>query len=282
MKKIKHYTGKTLAFYEEVRDSKREEANKASLEAIHEIVKSDYEAYDKAFAAMQLHMLLPDKALNEENRSKLLSLYKYNAAPLQKLLNKLTTDEYNHVDDACPYCNVNTASTFDHILPKSAFQEYAVHPLNLIPCCPKCNGHKSTAWKQANSLKYLNLYQDDLPNVQYLFVKFTITDGLPLAKFYVQNTNNINPALYARIEATYRDMKLCRLYQRRCTEEICEISMLIKQGITRGTSVEQVKSELLEDVHDKRQRKGYNYWKAILKEAICNDSNAFQCLSATK
>ena len=24
--------------------------------------------------------------------------------------------------------------------------EYAVHPLNLIPCCAECNGHKSDEW----------------------------------------------------------------------------------------------------------------------------------------
>ncbi len=46
--------------------------------------------------------------------------------------------------DICPFCDCqyHKEVTIEHYLPKSIYPFLAVHPMNLIPCCTKCNGEK--------------------------------------------------------------------------------------------------------------------------------------------
>lgn len=278
MKKIKHYTGDPLAFYTDVRDSKRDVALKTSLRTIHPKMETLYRVYNDAFSHRQLHTLISDNSLTDVQRTHLASLYNYHAAPFKHLMNELTTNEYDQQDKTCPFCTINSASTFDHILPKSVFDEYAVHPLNLIPCCAECNGHKSDEWAKTDALKFLNLYQDELPNEQYLYVDLTVVNGMIKARFFVQNRGNIDLGLYERIEDTYTIMQLCRRFQERCADELYELALSIQSALVAGSSVERIKTSILRDADRLRQRKGYNYWKAVLKEACCTDDDAFLCL----
>lgn len=278
MKKIKHYTGDPLTFYTDVRDSKRDVALKTSLRTIHPKMETLYRVYNDAFSHRQLHTLISDNSLTDVQRTHLASLYNYHAAPFKRLMNELTTNEYDQQDKTCPFCTINSASTFDHILPKSVFDEYAVHPLNLIPCCAECNGHKSDEWAKTDALKFLNLYQDELPNEQYLYVDLTVVNGMIKARFFVQNRGNIDMGLYERIEDTYTIMQLCRRFQERCADELYELALSIQSALVAGSSVERIKTSILRDADRLRQRKGYNYWKAVLKEACCTDDDAFLCL----
>lgn len=278
MKKIKHHTGDSLAFYIGVRDSKRDMALKTSLRSIHPKMKALYRDYDRAFETQQLHSLGSDTSLSNTQRRNLASLYNYKAAPFRRLMNELTTNEYGQVDKTCPFCTINSANTFDHILPQSVFDEYAVHPLNLILSCAECNGHKSDEWAKPNALRFLNLYQDELPDKQYLYVDLTVADGVIKAKFYVQNVGTIEAELYERIKDTYTTMDLCRRFQERCADELYELSLSVRNSLAAGSSDEQIKIGIMRDVTLLRQRKGYNYWKAVLKEACCEDKDAFECL----
>jgi 5-methylcytosine-specific restriction endonuclease McrA len=45
----------------------------------------------------------------------------------------------------CPVCGIDRIHTLDHVLPKSAFPEFSVAPLNLVPSCFACNLAKSSA-----------------------------------------------------------------------------------------------------------------------------------------
>ncbi len=279
MKKIKHYTGKSLDFYTSVLTSKRDEKRVNSLIQINGLMSGLYDTYDDSFNRSQLHSLSPDPSLTNTQRRYLGSLYSFDAAPIRSLMNQLTTNEHGQVDKACPFCTINSSNTFDHILPQSVFHEYAVHPLNLIPCCSECNGHKGIEWKNGNALKFLNLYQDDLPDVQYLFVNLIVVDGIIKVEFYVSNPNGIDANLFARIHETYTTMQLCRRFKERCAEELSELAFTVQKYLSFGLSDAQIISAIQNEVEGMRKRKGYNYWKAILKEACCKDVNAFHCLA---
>ena len=45
---------------------------------------------------------------------------------------------------ACPYCNVATVDTLDHVLPKKIYPEFSVLAQNLVPSCSRCNREKSS------------------------------------------------------------------------------------------------------------------------------------------
>lgn len=282
MKKIKHYSGKSIDFYKEVRDAKRDSSLKASLSGIHDKVETLYATYDSAFVKRQLPKLVADTSLADNQRDELLSLYSYKMSPFKKLREKLTTNEYNQVDAACPYCAINTADTFDHILPKEEFKEYAVHPLNLIPCCSQCNRHKSAIWKKGNELKYLNLYQDELPEEQYLFVTLKVKNGVLVTKFEVRNNGKINAALFERIQDTYTKFCLCNRFRERCFNTICELRNTIQSNLSQGTSKQKIIEQIMCSVKDAKKRYGFNHWEAILKEACCQDAAAFDCLCTMK
>lgn len=282
MKKIKHYTGNSLDFYVKVRDSKRDEQLKASLRSIHPAIKNDYDSYDSAFASLQLHSLTPDASLSDAHRSQLSTLYKYKAVSLRKLMAVLTTNQYGQADTTCPFCMINSINSFDHILPQSEFKEYAVHPLNLMPCCTTCNDYKGDEWTSQNALQFLNLYQDDIPNVQYLFVDLSVVSGVIKAQFRVENQGNIDAALFSRIKHTYTQMYLCERFQERCFNVIKELSNSIQTYLANGLTTDVIKNVILAEVEGLRILYGYNYWIAILKEACCNDENAFHCLCTMK
>ncbi|BDR55267.1 hypothetical protein KIMH_13780 [Bombiscardovia apis] len=77
----------------------------------------------------------------------------------------------------CPYCGVNHANQLDHYLPKADYQYLSVTPLNLIPCCQRCNGVKrATAFtaQQAETVLF-NPYIEDFDDERWLTVSIAET-----------------------------------------------------------------------------------------------------------
>ena len=61
----------------------------------------------------------------------------------------------------CGFCRLRTAWTIDHYLPKEAFPEIAVLPINLVPCCRDCNSLKH-AFRPVDEERIIHPYYDDL------------------------------------------------------------------------------------------------------------------------
>jgi hypothetical protein len=109
-------------------------------------------------------------------------------------------------------------------LPRSLFGEFIVNPKNLFPSCGECNGHKLA---NPSSSEFLNLYLDQLPSKQYLFVDIEI-DGRDMeTTFYCDNRNKICDALFNTISNHYDKM---HLFQRFTDNNDLVISPLIITG----------------------------------------------------
>ena len=68
-------------------------------------------------------------------------------------------------------CGTTLPRTFDDYVPAVKFPEFAVHPLNLVPCCATCNSTKDADWlTAAGTRQYLHTYSDQLPDVQFVSV----------------------------------------------------------------------------------------------------------------
>lgn len=257
-----HYIQHPLKFYESV-VSRKHKKNRKLLAGIHTYVKSDFDAYIVNELGKNWHNHVP-LMLSKKHSSALLGCYGYNVPEIVALRNAVMDKGRGIVDSVCPCCTIDSYSTMDHFLPKEAFPIHAVNPLNLIPCCQICNGHKGVKVKGENGERlFLNLYSDHLPREQYLFVKLSIEDGLPRVAFSVENRNGIDPALFGIIESHYEKLCLPERFAAASGNVLEELSITIRRRSARLTD-EAIKEEIEADADEQKKAFGFNYWKAIL------------------
>lgn len=284
MKKIKHYTGDSYSFHKQVLASKREKDTQKEVKALDSFIQNKFAVYDDAFKRDVLSQMLPEKGLTNVQREALLKLYTFRSKPFQHLFNTLTTNEHNCEDKLCPNCTIDTASTFDHIVPQSLFPEYVDHPLNLLPCCAQCNSRKNKVWLDSVHSKrnFLNLYIDKIPDEQYLFVKLTICQDTLDVLFYLDNKYAIEAELYQRIQNHYTDLNLLQRYRENSYGKISILKSLIKSLKKNGEfSRQKIKKILLDALQLEMINKGNNHWEIVLQNECISNNQVFDFLCDT-
>lgn len=280
MRKIKHYKGNPLDFHEKVVNSKRNTKNdvgkKKRLAALLPTSQKAFADYDVKFARNVLQTLIPIKLTNQEKED-YIGLYDFHSSVFTRLFNRLTTTDEGVDDSMCPYCTIGEASSLDHIIPKTVMPVFADHPKNLIPCCSNCNSKKSNVWFADNNWDYINLYLDDLPDVQFLFVDFTIDNNTLKVNFHIDNRKNIDRKLFLKIFNHYTKLDLCRRFELYCNQEISEVAILIK-SFSKCVADDKCKEVILESSKELQNEYGFNYWKAVLRAACCTNDAVFQFL----
>ena len=206
-------------------------------------------------------------ALNGKDKDceDMVELYSYRNTKMNELrIEVLSTDGY--LNDMCPICESVKATTFDHYLPKALYQLFAVHPLNLIPCCTVCNGHKLKKIFDAKSKrKFWNAYLDYVTTEQYLFCDITEKNGMPKASFRVEK-GNLSDWYYEIVKNTFVDLKLNKNYQEasgRVTEGLknsCCNHYLRNQPMSLDSCLEVIDSTIFD--------KNVNNWEYVLKKAL--------------
>ena len=122
----------------------------------------------------------------EAQKNILLKCYEIETENLSKLKAAILTLQAIDTNSDCQYCTLGEAATLDHYLPKSLFPEYAVLPINLIPCCYGCNNKRSNMWiRDSDKIRTtINLYFDDLSNGQFLYCTIRYEDNIPYVSFF--------------------------------------------------------------------------------------------------
>ncbi len=276
MRKIRHYEGDCFEFHKKVVERKESDVLKKHITTINDDIKVQYNNYDTAFGKDTLRSLVPLN-LTKETKDELKSLYSYDAYIFRKLKRILTVDKNNRLDNLCPNCTINTINSFDHYLPQSEFAEYVDNPINLIPSCTECNGHKSSVWKKDGKRLFLNLYLDDLPSVQYLFIELSIADdGKSInTVFNVENREGkIDANLFEKISYHYEKLDLCNRFCGNSEKVLSSLANYIYQLKDLLTD-DAIKAVIMSNVHNERLKYGFNFWEAILKESVCNNTAIF-------
>lgn len=274
MKKIRHYTGDCFTFHQEVVRSKRSETLRTHMDAIINDVRGQFDAYRTGFEGNNLARLEPLE-LSDSQKEELCSLYSYKAKKFRELRRTLTVDEQNRPHETCPYCTIGPINSFDHFLPQSEFAELSDNPLNLIPACTECNGHKNNVWRKNGGSLFLNLYTDDIPEQQYLFVALNIDGQSVDAQFEVQNPNAIiEDTLFDKIAYHYEKLELCHRFRMQREEVLSPLANEIHSlhSILDDSQIIQV---VYLHIENERRRYGFNYWKAILMEEVCRNKVIF-------
>lgn len=280
MKRIKEYKGNSFEFHQKVIASKHSKPTdptyKDRVNALHTTVREQFENHDNKFSENDLGTLSA-KELDASQKRDLQALYDYGTKPFQQLNDILTTSENGARQPICPFCTINNVNTFDHLIPKSEFSELADHPVNLMPCCSQCNGKKSSNWRIGNERKYLNLYLDDLPNLQYLFIYLLIEGRTLNVRFTVENKYGIDSNLFIRIQNHYHDLNLCHRFSLNSDNVISELKNTLEFN-KEYISKEQLKKNIINAENKNREQYGFNYWKSLLKIECCRDDTIFSFL----
>ena len=260
-------------FFETVLKSKRDIGLKTYFQNNETIVNVSHQLFDTKFK----NNLLPE--IDESNglifiKDNFEKLYSYKNSNIKKLRLAIQNLQDNSTKHKCQYCTINNHDTLDHFLPKSKYWEYVIHPLNLVPCCSDCNRKLSS--KEDSSL---NLYLDNLPTEQYLFVNITFTDSIPNFDFELRNVNNntINAALYVKIKQHFASLGLLERMKEAAITEYTEFYNSIKAQL-QHSNISDIKSCTLIIIHNNKVSYGHNHWKYIFQEALINNQNFINLL----
>ena len=276
MKNLRPFDENTLDFFDQVAAARR-----PSVEDPHFITRvltyrpgliTAYTQYNLHFGDCSLMLAVAIGHINP-TKADLIKLYHYKAKVFQSLQLRLTTDENNRLINTCQNCTINEVNSFDHILPKDEFPEFAVNPRNLFPSCTQCNSYKSYVWRDSGIGLFLNLFLDVLPVEQYLFVDIVINEGIKL-DFTVENRNGLDAGLFRLISSHYQRLHLTKRFSRNSEGVITELinAILSYKG---DLSKEKIRQVVIAKANRDKQTFGYNYWKAIAVIELINSNDFF-------
>lgn len=263
---LEHYQDNSFEFYSTALSRKKDSDLKARLDEIRNEISVLFIEYTAAFSENNLAQI-ENRDFTTEQRGDLLELYKYGSTLIQKLKTILTTDDHNRILNTCQNCTINSVNSFDHILPKTEFPQYAVNPLNLFPSCTQCNGKKSVNWINENGeFRFLNLYLDILPHEQYLFVDFDFSNNSVNCTFRL-NQGAVNDELFNKINRHYLDLDLLKRFQIETHRVITELINSV-EGNRNNLTNEELAQFVINTENRNKITFGNNYWESILKQSI--------------
>lgn len=280
MRKIKSYSGDAFDFHNKVLNAKKRGKAKAIVSNIEGIIRTQFEMYDTCFGEDTLHTLRAASVTDEEKEA-LLEMYSFQMKPFQELLAYLTTDEHNRVSKLCPNCTINNVQSLDHCIPKTEFPEFSDNPKNLMQCCMTCNGKKSKIWRTDTHRIFLNLFIDDIPNSQFLFVKGEIADEIPMFSFSLKQPKDMDDLLYEKIEGHYLGLDLLKRFAENSSDVVDELAFSIKSLLENGISADIIKGSILNAAGKLQGKLGVNYWKALLYIECVSNTEIFLTIAST-
>lgn len=183
----------------------------------------------------------------------------------------------------CPLCGTTLVATHDHHLPASLFPEFAVHPLNLVPCCSTCNSTKGDDWLDEDGKRlYIHAYSDLLPVEVFLQVDLktsAATTGVG-AVFSIARPHRFSKSAWAVIESHFGRLNLIARYTDLSNDEIAEIladcQIYLRSG---GTNVKRF---LKQRAAERSNIYGSSHWQAVLMNKIATSARLDSWISRVK
>ena len=128
------------------------------LTQFYEAIERRYGRFENAVDQRDLETIRSSSAM-QLIASSLRSCYDGETKRLRELKDSIAGVQGVRVLKYCPLCGITSVATHDHYMPASLFPEFAVHPLNLVPCCFMCNSTKGDDWldEDGNRL-YMHTY----------------------------------------------------------------------------------------------------------------------------
>lgn len=265
--------------YVAIRD-KKHNTTRAPLVAAHELLTQRYQDHAHAIALGTLSGLAKNVQAIKLSIP-LRACYGSATQPLKVLKKDIKGAQPRRQLKYCPMCGTTLPKTYDHYLPAVLFPEFAVHPLNLVPCCALCNSIKDDDWlSAAGERQYLHAYADAVPNVQ--FVHVTLHEDPALlgvgATFSLEWPDGVPAAQWRLIESHFRRLKLITRYDELGNDEIAEILSDCKTYQEAGGP--DARLFLSCRAAERKSVHGRNHWTAVLMDALAGHPKLLSWIAA--
>ena len=242
--------------------------HKANVTTAMSTIEARYEVFNDAVALRQLEDLRqspPMTAISESLRS----CYDNNSKGIRNLKAAIAAAQGTRVLKYCPLCGTTLVATHDHYLPASLFPEFAVHPLNLVPCCSTCNSTKGDRWIDKDGRRlYIHAYSDLLPAEAFLHVELKTSNfatGVG-AVFSVVRPTCFSEDAWSVIESHFCNLNLIDRYTDLSNDEIAEV--LTDCGIYLNTGGKRVRDFLSLKAAERIQIFGISHWQVVLMNQL--------------
>ncbi|HDS1191332.1 MULTISPECIES: hypothetical protein [Stenotrophomonas maltophilia group] len=258
--------------YIEIRNRKHLKVRRPLI-AAQEFVEERYEVLADSVADNTLSEVTID-ARSTPLKAILRACYDVSTGPLRDLKKAIVAAQSARLRKYCPMCGTTLHSTFDHYLPAVKFPEFAVHPLNLVPCCSKCNSTKDDDWLSAGGgRQYLHAYSDEIPDRQFVTVDLHEQHGLAGvgATFSLVKPCDVDTEIWELIKSHFDRLHLIDRYDEQGNDEIAEILADCRTHIETGGP--DARAFLAGLANDRRSVYGRNHWRAVLMEALSTHEN---------
>ncbi len=264
-------TNDSFSEYKAAVDRKNDDSiEKKELLSIEKPMEDCYINYKQHFDYNNLENLNAAR-VGQQHKDTLLGLYSSNAAIVKDFRMRYFAQNPQTYNNLCPYCTLSEANTTEHILPKEKYPEYAVDTLNLIPACSGCNSKKGDSVIDAISGKRttINYYTDILPQEQYLYMDFEVSNNNIKATYRLENyANKIDVELYSLIERHFAKFDLLNRFNIKAIQEIGElINLYIVEGISNEAEYNTFAAKQIRKINMDKPQLGYNHWKVILYQS---------------
>jgi hypothetical protein len=197
--------------------------------------------------------------------------YDGSTSPLRDLKAAIKRAQPSRAMKYCPMCGTTLHTAFDRYMPMVRFPEFSVHPLNLVPCCSKCNSIKHDDWLTTNGERqYLHSYSDDFSNKSFLFV--TLVENSHLtgvgAAFSLARPIGVGATHWRLIKSHFERLHLLERYGELSNDEISEIiadcRVLLDCGGVDPRAFLNGQAGDLSGVY------GASHWRAVLMSELAN------------
>lgn len=258
--------------YVVIRDRKHK-TTRTPLIAAHALIEERYKAHAEAIDSGLLASLKSHaKAL--QLCDFLRACYDVPTQPLKQLKQAIRDAQPKRLLKYCPMCGTTLPRTFDHYMPAVRFPEFAVHPLNLVPCCSTCNSTKDDDWLSVGGKrKFLHAYTDEVPDLQ--FVQVTLHENQALegvgATFSLERPEGVADELWELIDSHFRRLKLIDRYDERGNDEVSEILSDCREF--RDAGGQNVRKFLSGRAADRHSVYGRNHWISVLMITMAQHEN---------
>jgi hypothetical protein len=254
--------------YLQILTSKRDPSYMRELSVIHEEMSSQFGIFSIESRTNSLENVV-SLNISNENKKKLRQLYNYKNIVIQNIKKEVTLIGRPRTVVECQYCTINSVSSMDHIMPKGKFPEFSVNAQNLFPCCLQCNNYKAEVWLEDNRRQFLNLYLDELPDEQYLFVTI-IQEGIINPIFYLENRSEIADPVFELICRHYVNLHLFQRFAEASNTVVTNLRNTLI-SLPHQMSSAEVRTFIQAESVQQSQYFGRNYWKTVLRVALCEN-----------
>lgn len=173
----------------------------------------------------------------------------------------------------CPMCGFGEVSTLDHYLPRTAFPEFAILALNLVPACGRCNQLKGAHVGLEPEVQFLHPFFDSLAVVPILECKFAVQGGSALIIFRIRRTHHVAEDVLSRVRFQFSRLRLANRFRAEALAEIGERRTTFSQYATAKGSV-GLRDYLRTESRGYVAAHGPNHWKSALYRSLARN-NAF-------